>query len=89
MEIDPDFFWFRLTAIVECIVLGEVCQIKVLGSGILPSSQVLLITNEGERGLDVFLAKTIHVIIIPPISGSSGKASSTQTGWYLEHIISG
>ena len=55
MEIDPDFFWFRLTAIVECIVLGEVCQIKVLGSGILPSSQVLLITNEGERGLDGFL----------------------------------
>ena len=49
VEIDPDFFWFRLTAIVECIVLGEVCQIKVLGSGILPSSQVLLITNEGDR----------------------------------------
>ena len=55
MEIDPDFFWFRLTAIVECIVLGEVCQIKVLGTGILPSSQVLLITNEGERGLDELL----------------------------------
>lgn len=32
VEIDPDLRWFRLSAVVDCVVLGRPCHITVMGS---------------------------------------------------------
>eukprot|EP00930_Biecheleria_cincta_P063827 TRINITY_DN4935_c0_g3_i1.p1 TRINITY_DN4935_c0_g3~~TRINITY_DN4935_c0_g3_i1.p1 ORF type:complete len:2865 (+),score=453.67 TRINITY_DN4935_c0_g3_i1:925-8595(+) len=49
VEIDPDFLWIRFTAVVDC-VLGRKCNITIYGSGIGPTSEILLITNPGQCG---------------------------------------
>jgi len=81
VEIDPDFFWIRLTAIVDC-VLGRLCTVTIIGSGIVPSSGVLLVTNPSRCGDASAEAVDISELTNPAGVQSIGGASSTQ-GLYI------
>ena len=74
VEIDPDFFWIRLTAIVDC-VLGRSCTVTIIGSGIVPSSAILLITNPSRCGdasaEAVDLSELTNPAGVEPIDGVS------------------
>ncbi|CAJ1390273.1 unnamed protein product [Effrenium voratum] len=76
VEIDPDFLWIRLTAIVDCVP-GRTCSVAVLGSGILPSSQVLIIANSGRCG-------SASALEIPGLANPASPASTNGTsGMYV------
>jgi len=49
VEIDPDFFWVRFTAVVQCVV-GRECIITVYGVGMAPTNQIMLVTPHSECG---------------------------------------
>eukprot|EP00438_Fugacium_kawagutii_P034417 Skav211608 [mRNA] locus=scaffold3083:21391:39875:- [translate_table: standard] len=100
VEIDPDFFWFRLTAIVDCVT-GSACTVKVLGSGILPSSQVLLIANAGRCGHSNATVLSLPGFTNPaPLTGVTGTGPSSLArvsgvtwelgiGWFNDGICWG
>ena len=81
VEIDPDFFWIRLTAIVDC-VLGRLCTVTIIGSGIVPSSGVLLVTNPSRCGDASAEVVDISELTNPAGVQPIGGASSTQ-GLYI------
>ena len=86
VEIDPDFFWIRLTAIVDC-VLGRDCTVTIIGSGIVPSSGILLVTHPsrcGEASADAVVGGLTNPAQVEPL----GAASSTQGLYILGSAIS-
>ncbi|CAK9092185.1 unnamed protein product [Durusdinium trenchii] len=87
VEIDPDLRWFRLSAVVDCVVLGRPCHITVMGSGILPSSKILLISNEGRCGATNATAVSIAGLSNPTAVESDTAVPSVEGLYALGALL--